>query len=130
MCATKWEPYCKKDVIKRVPTNGVEGFAEVKLEDGCTDIPFMAGLNNVSNIEKVLSNGTTFDEPSLIKVKRERDKLAEAKSKTFGVDLETVVSEGYRPKIILDGWRHLSLVVEQYRICLWVKAQGQGSGNP
>jgi hypothetical protein len=68
-------------VIKSVPTNGVEGFAEVKLEDGCTDIPFMAGLNNVCNIEKVLSNGT-------------------AKSKKFGVDLEIIVSEGYRPEIV------------------------------
>jgi hypothetical protein len=41
----------------------------------------MAGLNNVCNIEKVLSNGT-------------------AKSKKFGVDLEIIVSEGYRPEIV------------------------------
>jgi hypothetical protein len=72
---------------------------EIKFENDCRGIPFMAGLDNIGRIDEVLGNGATFNETGLVWVNKKKDKITETKSKTFGVDLETTVLEGIGLKL-------------------------------
>jgi hypothetical protein len=72
---------------------------EIKFENDCRGIPFMAGLDNIGRIDEVLGNGATFNETSLVWVNNKMDKLTETGNKTLGVDLETILLEGDRSEI-------------------------------
>jgi len=59
--------------IKGIPIEGIKGFAEIKLQDNRRGFPFMAGLANVSSIDKVLGNTSPFDKASLISMNEKRN---------------------------------------------------------
>jgi hypothetical protein len=97
---TLGEAFGTEDLIQGLPTDGVKGFAKVKLEDSSRGRAAMAGLDDVSGIDKVFSDRPTRDEPGLVGVNEKGDKFAKAKGKAFGVDFKAAVLKGDRTKVI------------------------------
>jgi hypothetical protein len=58
----------------------------------------VASLDNVSHVDEVFSDRTPRDEASLVRV-NQGDEVLEAKSETFGVDLEAAVMKGDGAKV-------------------------------
>jgi hypothetical protein len=46
-----------KNAVQSIPTNLIKGFAEVRLKNSCRSGTLVAGLNDVSIVHKVFSNG-------------------------------------------------------------------------
>jgi hypothetical protein len=75
-----WEAFGPHNAVESVPTDGVKGLAEVKLENSRGGGAFMASLDNVSSIDKVFRNGAPRDEASLVWV----DKIGDEPFKAQG----------------------------------------------
>jgi hypothetical protein len=50
------EAFCEKDAVKSLPADGVKSFPKVKLEDNSRGRAPVAGLDNISRIDKVFSD--------------------------------------------------------------------------
>jgi hypothetical protein len=82
------KPFCQKDAVKRLPTNGVKSLTEVEHKDGSWGIPLMAALDDVGRIDEVFSNATPRDETRLVRVHKVRNEITEPKGKAFGVNFK------------------------------------------
>jgi hypothetical protein len=94
------EAFGEKDAVKSIPADGVKSFPKVKLEDSSRGGAPMAGLDNISRIDKVFGNRATRDETSLIWVNKEGDEGAKPKGEAFGVDFETAVLQRDRAEVV------------------------------
>jgi hypothetical protein len=72
------EAFSEEDAIKGLPTDRVESFPEVQLEDCRRSSAPVAGLDDVSRIDEVFRNRAARDKPCLVWVDKEGDKVAEA----------------------------------------------------
>jgi hypothetical protein len=80
------ETFGFKNLVKSIPIDGVEGLAEIHLEHSREGIAPVASLDDVSNLDKIFSNGATRDEPSLVGVNQVRNEVPKAKGKAFGMN--------------------------------------------
>ena len=70
------EAFSTHNTIKSIPAGGVESFAKIQFKDcGRRGAP-VAGLDNVSSIHKVFSNGPPGDEACLVGVDEVGNKLS------------------------------------------------------
>jgi hypothetical protein len=60
----------------------------------------VAGLNNISSIDKIFCNRTPGDETGLVRVNKAGDEAPESKGETFRMDLEATVLEGDGAQIL------------------------------
>lgn len=80
-----------EDFIKRAPTDGVEGFSEVKLEHdgGCS--PFEAALYDLGGVDEIFHYASSFEETSLVRVDEPWEERLEPVSQALGDELGTSV---------------------------------------
>jgi hypothetical protein len=76
-----------KNSIQIIPIHRVKSFSEIQLEDDCRNTSFMTALHNFSGIDKILSNATPFDETSLVRVHKLRNKRLQSQGHSLGAIL-------------------------------------------
>jgi len=82
-----------------MPVHRIKSFAKVQLEYDGRDTPLMTALDDLSRINKVLSDAAPFDEASLIRVHKLRDEGLQAKCHAFSANLGDAILQGDRPVV-------------------------------
>lgn len=88
-----------KDFCQTVPTDTVESFVEVKLENQGGRAPTMATMEKVRGVGKTVYNAPSKDKTSLIGTDQGRDEGLEPRGENFGETFNSSVLQGNWTKV-------------------------------
>jgi hypothetical protein len=94
------ETFGHHNTVEGVPADRIEGLTKIELENRGRGTPLVTSLDQIGGVDKVFSNGPPGDEPRLVRVDEERDKILKAKGQALRVNLKATILEGDRPKIV------------------------------